>query len=159
PWGIALSSTSPFWVANQRSGISTLYAGDVKGNPLVKNPLEVTIPPAPGRSQGSPTGIVFNGSPAFVLTGRPARTNSASIDGVISAWNSGTRAELVAMTPGAVYTGLAIGNNGSANFLYAANVAAGRIDVFDTDFNRVTLAGSFSDPNLSTGGTSFSPFN
>jgi uncharacterized protein (TIGR03118 family) len=29
PWGIALSPTSPFWVANQRTGVATLYSGDV----------------------------------------------------------------------------------------------------------------------------------
>src|SRR4249920_1893373 len=44
PWGISMSATSPFWVANNGSGTSTLYAGDANGNPLVKNPLVVNIP-------------------------------------------------------------------------------------------------------------------
>jgi uncharacterized protein (TIGR03118 family) len=45
PWGIASSSTSPFWIANQGTGVSTLYSGDVNGSPIAKNPLEVTDPP------------------------------------------------------------------------------------------------------------------
>jgi hypothetical protein len=28
PWGISMSATSPFWVANNGSGTSTLYAGE-----------------------------------------------------------------------------------------------------------------------------------
>jgi len=59
-------------------------------------------------------------------------------------------------TSGAVYTGLAIGNNGSGDFLYAANFSQGRIDVFDTAFGATTLAGSFTDPNLPAG---YAPFN
>ncbi len=27
PWGVAFSATSPFWISNQGSGISTLYDG------------------------------------------------------------------------------------------------------------------------------------
>jgi uncharacterized protein (TIGR03118 family) len=57
---------------------------------------------------------------------------------------------------GAVYTGLAIGNNGSGDFLYAANFSDGRIDVFDTTFAATTLAGLFTDPNLPAG---YAPFN
>ena len=32
PWGIAFSATSPFWVANNVTGTSTLYSGDVNGS-------------------------------------------------------------------------------------------------------------------------------
>src|SRR6202521_2541791 len=39
PWGIAESSTSPFWISNNRSGTSTLY--DTSGTPI---PLVVKIP-------------------------------------------------------------------------------------------------------------------
>ena len=45
PWGISMSGGSPFWVSNNGSGTSTLYAGDhLGGSPLTKNPLVVTIP-------------------------------------------------------------------------------------------------------------------
>ena len=60
----------------------------------------------------------------------------------------------MATTPGAVYTGLAI--NTAQTRLYAANTAAGRIDVFDSSFAPVSLPGAFTDPNLPAG---FVPFN
>src|SRR5258708_19614116 len=59
-------------------------------------------------------------------------------------------------TRGAVYKGLAIGNNGSGFFLYAANFHSGHIDVFDNNFNPVSLSGSFTDPALPAG---YAPFN
>src|SRR5438477_6844514 len=61
PWGIASSGSSPFWVSDNGTGVSTLY--NSSGTPL---PLVVTIPPAPGGvGPGTPTGIVFNGSSDF----------------------------------------------------------------------------------------------
>ena len=57
---------------------------------------------------------------------------------------------------GAVYKGLALGNNGSGNFLYAANFSSGTIDVFDSNFSPTSLSGSFTDPNLPAG---YAPFN
>lgn len=82
--------------------------------------------------------------------------------GTISGWNpnvpaaNSTAAQTAATVSGAAYTGLAIGNNGAANFLYAANFRAGKIDVFDKNFALTTLAGSFTDPGLPAG---FAPFN
>jgi uncharacterized protein (TIGR03118 family) len=55
-----------------------------------------------------------------------------------------------------VYTGLAIGQAGTATFLYACDFEHGRIDVYDKDFQIVQLDGSFSDPNIPN---SYSPFN
>src|SRR6201993_2538148 len=58
PWGLARSPTSPWWVANNGDGSSTLY----NGNTGDKVPLTVTIPPPKGSSDKStPTGTVFNG--------------------------------------------------------------------------------------------------
>ena len=56
----------------------------------------------------------------------------------------------------AVYKGLAIGNNGTANFLYAANFHEGTIDVFDAAYAPATLAGSFSDATIPAG---YAPFD
>jgi uncharacterized protein (TIGR03118 family) len=156
PWGIASSPTSPFWVSNNHTGISTLYNGS--GQPQA---LAVTIPPAPigGAPPSSPTGLVFNGGSGFAVTpGQPARFIFATEDGTISGWNGGTTAFLKVdnSASGAIYKGLAIGNNGSADFLYAANFHAGTIDVFDSNFSPVTLSGFFTDPNMPTG---FAPFN
>jgi uncharacterized protein (TIGR03118 family) len=53
---------------------------------------------------------------------------------------------------GAVYKGLAIANNGTANFLYAADFHNNRIDVFDPAFARRSLPpGAFVDPGLPAG--------
>jgi hypothetical protein len=62
----------------------------------------------------------------------------------------------MASTPGAVYTGLAIGNNGSGNFLYAADFHGDKIDVFDGTYTPTTLAGSFVDPEIPE---DYAPFN
>ena len=155
PWGMSFSATSPFWVANQGTGTSTLYSGDTVNpngtrNPLTKVPLTVII-------SGPPTGTVFNGSNDFVLPdGQPARFLFAALDGTISGWNSGTTAVTVAQTPGGSYTGLALISNDMGNFLVAANVAQGNIDAFDSNFNPVSLPGGFIDPDLPDG---FTPFN
>src|SRR5437763_1738493 len=74
PWGLAHSPTSPFWISDNGTGVSTLYNGAG-----TKIPLTVTVPP-PGGSTGSsaPTGIVFNANsgsfqvggatPAFIFS-------------------------------------------------------------------------------------------
>jgi uncharacterized protein (TIGR03118 family) len=113
--------------------------------------LEVTIPTTANGPQG-PTGQVSNPNPtntsAFQVNGTPALFMFANLNGTISAWNgsAGTTAQVKVTTPGAVYTGLAI-NQGAAPFLYAANGAQNRIDVFDGSFSPVTLgAGAFNNP-------------
>ena len=82
----------------------------------------------------------------------------ATEDGTIAAWTGGTAASLKVDNSGsgAVYKGLAIGNNGSGNHLYAANFNSGTVDVFDASFAPVTVSGGFTDPNLPSG---FAPFN
>jgi uncharacterized protein (TIGR03118 family) len=158
PWGIASSANSPFWVADNHTGVSTLYDGNGTLQPTAL-PLVVTVPPAPGSMVGSPDGIVFNGTSDFeVSRGSPAHFIFATEDGTISGWASGTTAAIKAdnSAPGAVYKGLAIGNNGTANFLYATNFHANAVNVFDHNYVPVMLAGSFSDPTIPMG---FAPFN
>jgi uncharacterized protein (TIGR03118 family) len=148
PWGIATSATSPFWVSANGAGVSTLYNGSGAALPLV-----VTIPPA---GNGNPTGVVFNGTTDF-------HSNPflfVSEDGTVSGWRSalGTAAET--LVPGSdrnVYKGVALGNNGSGNFMYAANFRNGTIDVLDGNLMPVKLPGSFTDPKGLPAG--FAPFN
>ncbi len=156
PWGISFSATSPFWISDAGTSATTLYSVNGVTGAVSKVPLEVTIP-------GPPSGQVFNGSSEFVVSdggaSGAARFIFAGLNGTISGWNpsvpppvapatTSTLAVLAATgTPSPVaYTGLALGVLGSDQFLYAANNAAGRIDVFDKDFGMVTLAGSFIDP-------------
>jgi len=162
PWGISMSGGSPFWVANNGSGMSTLYAGDVNGSPFVKNPLVVSIP------GGLPTGTVFNIGSAndFIVASGPARGRAAflfaSQVGNVSGWSAGvpppspSKQAQVGATGDAVYTGLAIGQIGTATYLYAADFEHGKIDVYDGTFHPATLDGSFSDPNIPN---SYSIFN
>jgi len=153
PWGLAFSATSPFWVANQGSGTSTLYDGAGNINATV-----VTITGNPTPPNGA-TGTVFNTSSTFILgDGSKASFVFDTLGGTIAAWNGGegTTAVTVATTPGATYTGLALATNASGSFLYAANSAAGTINVFNSSFAPVALAGNFTDPNLPAG---YVPYN
>src|SRR2546428_11783587 len=54
-WGLVASATSPWWVANNGTGTSTLY----NGHGVARSPV-VTIP------GGAPTGVVFNGGAGVV---------------------------------------------------------------------------------------------
>jgi uncharacterized protein (TIGR03118 family) len=144
---MSFSATSPFWVSNQATNTSTLYGATGAINALV-----VAVP-------GGPTGQVFTGGTSFL---EPNNTTPnfvfATISGSIYAWNNGngTTAQLTATTAGANYTGLAIASNSSGSFLYAANVRGGSVDVFNSNFARTTLSGSFTDPNLPAG---YTPYN
>jgi uncharacterized protein (TIGR03118 family) len=146
PWGISFSPTSPIWVSDNGTGLSTIYNG--LG---VKQGLVVTIPPA---GASAPTGQVFNGTTDF----SGARFIFATEGGTIAAWSGGTTAVQKVDNSGAgsIYKGLALANNGSGNFLYATDFHNNAINVFDKDFNPVTLSGSFTDPNLPAG---YAPFN
>jgi uncharacterized protein (TIGR03118 family) len=146
PWGMSFAPTSPFWASDQGTGKATLYNGAG-----VPQGLVVATPPAP-------TGQVFNSSPSFNLSnGSKALFIFDSLSGQIAGWNGGSNAiSMFTATDGAAFTGLAIGNNGSGDFLYAADFANGKIDVFNSNFGLTTLAGNFTDPNLPTG---FSPYN
>jgi len=98
---------------------------------------------------GCPTGTVANTSTDF--NGGAFLFDSE--DGIIANW-TGAPSAVVAVdnsAGGAVYKGLALLNNGSGNFLLAANFNSGKIDVFDRNFNATSLSGSFTDPKLPAG--------
>jgi len=148
-WGISHSPTSPWWVSDEGTDKSTLY----NGNTGAKLGLVVTV-------DGGPTGQVFNGSTDFKVdagTGLlPSRFIFATEEGEIYGWNGvGTVSIEAAETEDAIYLGLAIGSSGGANYLYAANFPAATVDVFDRDFQPVSLAGDFTDPGLPAG---YAPF-
>jgi uncharacterized protein (TIGR03118 family) len=150
PWGLSFGPSTPAWVADNGTGLSTLYSGGVRKSIPVIRPLVVTIP------DGKPTGTVFNPTGGFKVNGAPAPFIFDSEAGTITAWNAGTTAVTEATTPDAIYKGLAIATKGGATMLYAANFHAGTIDVFNDAFGPVTVPGGFVDPNLPAG---FAPFN
>lgn len=173
PWGLARSSKGPWWVADNGTGLSTLYDGTGKVLPLV-----VTIPSGDTSANptGSPTGTVFNGDKtAFLLpNGKAAVFLFVTEDGTISGWNGGTSSVIVVnRKQDAVYKGATIATrmvSGVArSFLYAANFRSGKMDVYDSTFAAVTLPGhevgeakdededdSFADSRLPRG---YAPFN
>ncbi|HEY3245184.1 MAG TPA: TIGR03118 family protein [Phycisphaerae bacterium] len=163
-WGIDAGPTTFWWVAINGEGTARLIDGS--GNP---QSLVVTIPAPEGSSEPStPTGIVFNGTSDFVVSdgtnSAPSRFIFVTEDGTIAAW-----APTVPPPPpshqafivvddsdeGAIYKGAALGNNGSANFLYVTNFHEGTVDTYDGNFAEVDTPGGFVDATIPQG---FAPF-
>jgi uncharacterized protein (TIGR03118 family) len=156
PWGLTRTSGSAWWVADNGTGLVTLYNG-----PGAKQSLVVTVPPADPKNtktpNGSPTGAVSNNSPTdfLVAPGQAAAFMFATADGTIAAWNANvalaqgakppsTQAVTVAKTTdGSVYTGLTRGFIDGKPYLFAANFAKGRVDVYDNTFHLVNLSGEY----------------
>ena len=90
-WGITESSTSPFWISDNGTGLSTLYAVPGTTPPVTKQGLTVTINPATGAASASPTGTVFNVTSGFSIAGSKAIFLFDSEDGAISGWNPAFR--------------------------------------------------------------------
>jgi uncharacterized protein (TIGR03118 family) len=161
PWGMTSTASSPFWVANNGTSTTQLIRGDVpSGAPVVLNasPQTVTIP------GGLPTGTVANPvATEFVLPGAcasaPCGANFlfASETGNIVGWDpnapaaGSTTGVIAASHPGHKYKGLAYANNGSGNFIYAADFALGAIDVYNSSFALQPSASfPFADPTIPT---------
>jgi uncharacterized protein (TIGR03118 family) len=166
-WGVANAPGGPLWVSDNNDGLSTLYDGNGAIVPLV-----VTIPLPPGQTPppaAAPTGIVWNPTTAFTVTvgatTAPATFIFDSENGTIIAWNptvdpitSGKSTATIVVNnsaAGAVYKGLAFGTNVHGNFLFATNLFAGTVEVYDSNFAPATLDGNFSDPAIPAG---FAPF-
>jgi uncharacterized protein (TIGR03118 family) len=120
----------------------------------------VTVPGEAG-GPGSPTGIVFNGSKDFVVSQNGLSGAGlfifATIDGTISGWNPTVlpTTAIIAFDnskAGAVYTGLAISSGKNGNFLYAADTANNRVDVYDGSFQ---LIKTLTDPTIPEGFTAY----
>jgi len=149
PWGLAYAPGGAFWVGDEANGWSTLYDGS--GN---KQSLEVIVPSSSGTGSGTPTGIVYNGSSEFKIDSWTSVFLFATLDGTISGWSAfdPSTALIGVRQAGAVYTGLAITNHTSGNFLFAADAANNKVDIYDGSFN---LVKSFTDTTVPAG---FAPF-
>jgi uncharacterized protein (TIGR03118 family) len=165
PWGIAFAPGKPAWVANNRSGTATVYDGNGKAQPSA-GPLVIHLPSGAAAVAFGPTGMVANVSSVdfTVSAGQKsgvARFIFAGEAGMIAGWSNAVDPNPVVAyvdAGGAVYKGLALANNGSANFLYAADFHNNKIDVFNASFARQLPTASsfaFSDPTLPAG---YAPF-
>jgi uncharacterized protein (TIGR03118 family) len=168
PWGMAFSSSSPFWISDQRLDQATLY--NDSGVPQLPNfPLVVSTP-------SGPTGSIFNPTMSFQINdgvhSGAATFLFATLSGQIAGWNAvvGNSAGPNGISTitetgftardGASYTGLARATANGANFLYAADFHGGKIDVLNSGFIKQTLGtggfGTFTDPDLPKG---YAPYN
>ena len=154
PWGIAIGPTGAFWISDNHSGKTSIYDGN--GSQLLP---AVNIPLDTAANGASPSGVVYNSTTNFVIPsgGQPAKFIYVTEDGIISAWNTGSSTITVAdrSAQNAVYKGVAIANDGTANFIYVTDIHNAKVDVFDQSFNYVTNK-PFTDPNIPAG---FAPFN
>lgn len=142
PWGLARSSSGPWWVADNGSGLSTLYTGTGSDVPLV-----VTIPPAQAVSgnPGSPTGTIYNGTKEFAIApGEPAAFLFATEDGTVSGWNPAVKPTnaVIAVNEsaeGASFKGVTaaradVPGQGIVTLLYVADFTLGKVEIFDGTF-------------------------
>lgn len=179
PWGIAESSSSPFWVSDNGSHLSTLYNSAGSPQSLV---VSIPSPGDPLGASGTPTGTAFNvtsqtASPQFMISGFTSggmATSAAAVflfvteDGTILGWNPGVnpsgatngRHAIIAQTvAGAIYKGVAVAVDGTGTArLYATNFASGQVDVFDGNLDPATglPEDAFVDPKLPR---NYAPFN
>ena len=151
-WGISFPTSGPAWVSAEGTGKSLVLNGD--GTPVAISP--VTIPPAGPLPSSHPTGQVFNATTDFKLpNGNPARFIFATAEGGVSGWNGGaTAVKKVDAFPNAAFLGIALANDAGNNFLYVANFAQNKINVYDKNWLEVSKP--FVDPDIPDG---YAPFN
>ena len=155
-WGLVAGPSTPWWVADAETDVSTLYDGTGAVLPLVV------------KVAGGPTGAVFNGGASFIVSHHGATGPSlfmfATERGTIRGWDPNvpppapsTRAFRVVdgRDRDAIYKGLAIASTAAGDRLYATDFHNGRVDVFDGEFATVDVPGAFEDPDIPNG---FAPF-
>jgi uncharacterized protein (TIGR03118 family) len=157
-WGIAFSGNGIAWVSSQGGHVSSVY--DREGNFIGARP-EVAIPSPGGSSGGNPTGTVLNIDPSttdFKLSNNQVgRFFFVGVDGILSGWNpaAGNNALVIQNNVAtSAYTGLTMAQSNGQYYLYAADFRAGKIAVWDKNFNMVDMP--FMDADLPDG---YSPFN
>jgi uncharacterized protein (TIGR03118 family) len=154
-WGLTAQPGSPWWVANNGTSTTTLYRAD--GSKVVITTPDIQVP-------NDPTGAAANTGPNFVVTedgkSGPARFLFDTEEGKILGWNPAVAAGHAVVAKdrsdvGAIYKGLALGNNGVSDFLYATDFHNARVDMFDGAWNLITAPGTFVDPHMPAG---YAPF-
>lgn len=176
PWGLVASPTSPWWVSDNNSGLSTLYNGQG-----VKQGLVVNIPSPMSGVGGTSTGVVFTGVSGFTFHADGKTTGAVftfvTEDGTIVAWGPGINPQDLpcdafivvdnsnspTAATGAVYKGATIAQltTGGPSYMYVTNIRSGRVEVYDANFNSVQLPdidghSAFVDREIPEG---FAPFN
>jgi uncharacterized protein (TIGR03118 family) len=160
PWGLYTTASSPFWVNDAGTGLATVYSS----NGAVSATKPAIPPSAKGVAPSTATGGLANATGGFLIQGKAPNFIFVTADGAISGYVgsiSTTTAQLMVdnSSKGAQYYGVAISatTTSATPMLYAANFHSGGIDVFDTNYNPVTLPGTpFVDAAVPAG---YAPFN
>jgi len=170
PWGISHSATSPFWISDQGTSLTNLWAVTGQTNIMkvtaVNPPTGNIMIPMTATGPQGPTGQVNNSNTSSFPVGNGGDGGSAhfifaNLNGTISAWDTGPTA-FIQVTPAVgaptVYSGLAI--NQAQTLLYAANDAgSGSINAFNSSFAPAGLApGAFATP-VAISSRGLVPFN
>jgi uncharacterized protein (TIGR03118 family) len=156
PWGLATTSTSPFWISNNGTGTSTLYG--TTGAPVA---LVVTVPTPTGPTGGAVTGVIANSTTSFtVATGKPSSFIFCTEDGTISGWNSSVNptAAIIAVDnskANSVFKGCVIGGTAAAPVLYVTDFRNGVVNMYDATFKPIVNAQAFVDSSIPAG---YAPF-
>jgi uncharacterized protein (TIGR03118 family) len=170
-WGFAFPPDGPLFLVNTNSGLATTYQINGANDRVTKVAPDLVVPELAPFPLGGPTDVVFNDTDGFVIgRGRaagPAMFIMSGLDGTLSAWRPGLSAAVRVADNSAnalAYTGLALARHGSRNYLYAANCAQARVDVYDEDFRLVSGSGSFAfaNPGVPAAGKlglGYMPFN
>ncbi len=148
-WGVSFSPTSPFWVSDNGTGKSTLYAVTNDDAGMVHVGRQGLVVKIPG--EGTPTGQVFNNLGGF----NGDIFLFVSEDGTVSGWRPalGNAAEVLATRSNAVYKGVTLATTADGPVLLAANFAEATVDVYGTN---KTLMAQYADPQAPSG---YAPFN
>jgi uncharacterized protein (TIGR03118 family) len=173
-WGIAIRPAGlggHFWIAANGTGISSQWVGDVNGVPLQQDALAVVTVPGPSGTQGTPTGVAFNGGGGFRITqgditNAPAKFIFGTDNGVISAWTERRNSDGSFTWPSQALSVIdrsadgvqffGVGVDGLGGRLYAANFGANPgMLVYDAQFNDITASAGFVNPF----GQGYQPFN
>jgi uncharacterized protein (TIGR03118 family) len=138
-------------VADNGTGVSTLYDGDGNAQSLV-----VTIPGTGGAS-GVPDGIQYSGSATDFMVSNgtvsgPSRFIFSTEDGQVCGWAPNVdlnNAICPVHQPDTIYKGIALATAGDGTErLYVTDFHNSKIDVYDATFTKITTMGSFTDPKM-----------
>jgi uncharacterized protein (TIGR03118 family) len=158
-WGIAVSPTGLLYVADNGTGLSTIYSPS--GTPF---PFSISIPSPSIGATSAPSGIVYNPTTSFkILNGTtlvPATYLFATEDGGISGWYEPAAPAHATLAndrsvASSVYKGLAMGTVNGADRLFATDFHNAHVDVFDENLALVNDPYAFVDPTLPPG---YAPF-
>jgi len=146
-WGLSATATSPWWISDNKTNLSTLYSG-------VGSKVATTV-----NVPGGPTGTVANPTTTDFVVSQNGASGAArflfdTAGGQILGWSPAVNAAnaivaVDASSSHALFDGLAVANDR----LYAADFHNAKVDVYDASFNPVPLG--FSDPNIPKGWAPF----